>query len=295
MQIVLIILVIVVVGLLFILKKENTIIKEEKHKRAEIEKEYIKKLEVKEDEVSAHIKTIEDYQFGSDEIKKGHKQLEEKYIQLKEVVNKHKTFSVNIGEVMASRDLVYIFESYKDKGIISNYRIIDNILFNDDEVRQIDHLVVCDYGIYMIETKTWKGDVFYNANKTSLDNTEYKFLARYMKKEYNTFVIKAGENNNFQVVYYGSPYTQVKQSIYKIYNYFDKKYFVNGLVYFNYKPKNEEFIFFDGSSKDNPIKAVNQMDELISYFDSKIKNGNKCIKSEEIIEVASKLENYIIV
>ncbi|ARJ50968.1 hypothetical protein B5P37_06360 [Staphylococcus lutrae] len=299
MILVTIVLMIIVGGLLFALKSKNEVVKNEKRKRVHLEQDYQMKLEQKENEVGTHIQEIEKYQFSKNEMETDFKQLKKGYMQLIEQVKQHKIFSKNVGEVMASRDLFNIFETYKENGIINHYRIINNILFSDNEVRQIDHLVVCDYGIYMIETKTWKGDIFYNANKQALQGTEYGFLARYIfndkfEKEYKTFVLKNDENNRFQVADYGNPYKQVRQSIYRIYNYFNKKYFVNGLVYFNYKTEEDQYIFFDGSEKDNSIKAVNQLENLIAYFDDKIKNSRKCMDENEINDVVSKVEGYIV-
>ncbi|EGQ0325415.1 TPA: NERD domain-containing protein [Staphylococcus pseudintermedius] len=295
MVIVIIILMITILGLVFVLKRTNAMVKEEMHKRMAIEQQYEKKLEQKETEVDTHIQTLESYQLSKGEIETDFKQLEKDYIQLKETLNKHKIFSNNIGEVMASRDLSHIFESYKSRGIVNQYHIIDNILFSDENVRQIDHVVVCDYGIFMIETKTWKGDIFYNTNKEALQGTAYRFLEKYLfndkfEKAYKTFVLKSDKDGKFEVLDYGNPYQQVRQSIYKVYHYFNKKYYVNGLVYFNYKAEADHYIFFDGSEENNPIKAVNQIEHLVAYFDDKIKNSKKYMNADDINAVATKLK-----
>ncbi|WP_231119827.1 nuclease-related domain-containing protein [Staphylococcus borealis] len=41
-------------------------------------------------------------------------------------------------------------------------------------------MVICDYGIYIFETKYWEGDIYYNISKESLKGTKHELLNRYI-------------------------------------------------------------------------------------------------------------------
>lgn len=94
--------------------------------------------------------------------------------------------------------LIFIFSLYKAKikGIIgektvssilklldkSNYKIINNILLKTGEVTsQIDHVVISSFGIFVIETKNYKGWII------GYENSEYwtQVIYKYKKKFYN--------------------------------------------------------------------------------------------------------------
>ncbi|MFD2938556.1 nuclease-related domain-containing protein [Flavobacterium notoginsengisoli] len=94
--------------------------------------------------------------------------------------------------------LIFIFSLYKVKikGIIgektvslilnlldkSDYKIINNILLKSGEfTTQIDHVVISSFGIFVIETKNYKGWII------GYENSEYwtQVLYKYKKKFYN--------------------------------------------------------------------------------------------------------------
>lgn len=94
--------------------------------------------------------------------------------------------------------LIFIFSLYKAKikGIIgektvssilnlldkSDYKIINNILLKSGEfTTQIDHVVISSFGIFVIETKNYKGWI------VGYENSEYwtQVIYKYKKKFYN--------------------------------------------------------------------------------------------------------------
>ncbi|HKG06833.1 MAG TPA: NERD domain-containing protein [Pedobacter sp.] len=59
------------------------------------------------------------------------------------------------------------------------YKVINNlVLENGDRTSQIDHLIVSDYGLFVIETKNLKGWIF------GFENSEYWTQVIYKRKEY---------------------------------------------------------------------------------------------------------------
>lgn len=231
-------------------------------------------------------------------------ELEKNYRILKKSMDKSNEFAnQNIGEVMASRDLNKIFEQFRNQGLIEVYRIIDNILFLEDDVRQIDHLVICDYGVFMIETKNWKGDVFYNVTKEALENTDGEIFNRHifndkLDYQYKTFVIKSDTLGNVEVLDYGNPYNQVNKTVRivykKILEKFNKKIFINGIVYFNYKDNQSDYLFFDGSSSNSAVDGINQKENLVRYFKEKFANNKKMLNINEVNSIADYIEQDII-
>jgi hypothetical protein len=60
----------------------------------------------------------------------------------------------------------------------SKYKVINNlVLQNRDRTSQIDHLIVSDYGLFVIETKNLKGWIF------GFENSEYWTQVIYKRKE----------------------------------------------------------------------------------------------------------------
>src|SRR5699024_8001261 len=133
------------------------------------------------------------------------KNLKERY-RLSTVYNKNK------GEIKASKELQDIFEQlkkeifeYLKEEVEIDYFVKFNIFFLKDlkEPRQIDHMVICDYGIYIFETKYWEGDIYYNISKESLKGTKHELLNRYIfyKQDENKnqiFVMKLNENREIE-------------------------------------------------------------------------------------------------
>lgn len=60
----------------------------------------------------------------------------------------------------------------------SKYKVINNVVLKSGEITtQIDHLVISDYGIFVIETKNYKGWIFGN------ENSEYWTQVIYKRRE----------------------------------------------------------------------------------------------------------------
>lgn len=101
--------------------------------------------------------------------------------------------------------LIFIFGLFKAKikGIIgektissillfldkSKYKVINNVVLKTDDITsQIDHIVISDFGIFVIETKNYKGLI------VGYENSEYwiQFIYKYKTKFYNPIRQNAG-------------------------------------------------------------------------------------------------------
>lgn len=62
----------------------------------------------------------------------------------------------------------------------SKYKIIsDIVLKNGEKTSQIDHIVISDYGVFVIETKNYKGWIFGNENSEYWTQVLYKKKSRF--------------------------------------------------------------------------------------------------------------------
>lgn len=218
------------------------------------------------------------------------KNLKESY-RLSSVSNK------NMGEIKASKELQEIFEQLQEEVDIDHFVKFDNLFLYDlKEPRQIDHMVICDYGIYIFETKYWEGDIYYNISKESLKGTKHELLNRYIfykqdENEHQTFVLKLNENGEIEYRNHGNPYKQIYKTMKKLSAFLNKQYFINSIIYFNYH--NDKYHFVDGSDKTNGIIGINQKENLYDLLKNRMKNFKfEKLNEQQIKYLKQKFEKY---
>lgn len=202
--------------------------------------------------------------------------LAEENEKLKKKLNYIENTNKNKGELMAARQLDDILREFKREGLISRYDIFNNVLLYDSKnPRQIDHLAVCDKGIYIIETKCWEGDIYYNVSKDTLKSKNMQILNRYVfhddvKKDYKTFVLKTNEKGLISYKDYGHPFEQVLDTIKILRKELEEAQglnaFINGIVYFNYE-SGGKYTFIDGTAESTKIRVANQKENLRKQFE----------------------------
>src|SRR5699024_8229239 len=96
-------------------------------------------------------------------------------------------------------------------------------------------------------------------------------LNRYLFQEktnndYMTFVLKKDGSGGITYAFHGNPYSQVLTTATTLYRRIKElsglNVFANAVVYFNYKSKENEYIFIDGSTDKSSALVANQEDEL---------------------------------
>lgn len=284
---------ILVLLILFLLYQQSDFI-------SEVRAHYLAK-ELKDDE------DIGDYPLDLNSFKQELQEKNKEIVRLKQekkqldgTINNFKNRNLPMGEEMAYRDLKILFHQFKEDKKIWNYKIYNNLLFTDNgRVSQLDHLVICDYGVFMIETKTWRGDIFYNVSKDYLEKNGYALLNRYLfneshpnKKEYRTFVIKPDEG--IEVQDYGHPFNQVMTTIKHVQPIFNDYVFINGLIYFNYKDESGKYLFEDGSSEKKGVQAVHNKEELEKYLLGKIESKDRIINRKTMDRMDTQLKENTI-
>lgn len=216
---------------------------------------------------------------------------------LKEVYRLSSVSNKNMGEIKASKELQEIFEQLQEEVDMDHFVKFDNLFLYDlKEPRQIDHMVICDYGIYIFETKYWEGDIYYNISKESLKGTKHELLNRYIfykqdENEHQTFVLKLNENGEIEYRNHGNPYKQIYKTMKKLSAFLNKEYFINSIIYFNYH--NDKYHFVDGSDKSNGIIGVNQKENLYDLLKNRMKNFKfEKLNEQQIKYLKQKFEKY---
>ena len=259
-------------------------------------KKSIDNIKLKEENEQALILNIDRHKSQNKDLSVRYNKLTQKYedvCNLKESYRSGHIFDKNIGEIKAAKELQEIFEQLKEEVNLNYFIKFDNLFLYDlNEPRQIDHMVICDYGIYIFETKYWEGDIYYNISKESLRGTKHKLLNRYIfykqdENEHQTFVLKLNENGEITYQNNGNPYKQLDD----LNDFLDKKYFINSIIYFNYH--NDKYHFIDGSDKNNGIIGVNQKENLYNVLKNRMKNFKfGKLKEKQIKYLKQKFEKY---
>lgn len=267
-------------------------------------KKSIDNIKLKEENEQALILNIDRHKSQNKDLSVRYNKLTQKYEDvckenqnLKESYHSGHIFDKNIGEIKAAKELQEIFEQLKEEVNLNYFIKFDNLFLYDlNEPRQIDHMVICDYGIYIFETKYWEGDIYYNISKESLRGTKHKLLNRYIfykqdENEHQTFVLKLNENGEITYQNNGNPYKQIYKTMKILNDFLDKKYFINSIIYFNYH--NDKYHFIDGSDKNNGIIGVNQKENLYNVLKNRMKNFKfGKLKEKQIKYLKQKFEKY---
>ncbi|UZX48019.1 NERD domain-containing protein (plasmid) [Staphylococcus capitis] len=267
-------------------------------------KKSIDNIKLKEENEQALILNIDRHKSQNKDLSVRYNKLTQKYEDvckenqnLKESYRSGHIFNKNIGEIKAAKELQEIFEQLKEEVNLNYFIKFDNLFLYDlNEPRQIDHMVICDYGIYIFETKYWEGDIYYNISKESLRGTKHKLLNRYIfykqdENEHQTFVLKLNENGEITYQNNGNPYKQIYKTMKILNDFLDKKYFINSIIYFNYH--NDKYHFIDGSDKNNGIIGVNQKENLYNVLKNRMKNFKfGKLKEKQIKYLKQKFEKY---
>jgi Nuclease-related domain len=234
-------------------------------------------------------------------------ELEKQNENLKSQINEYRKYSRNFGEITTHHILERIRKALIENGVIDSPEdliIMGNVFIpllipnQDVHSRQIDHLVISKKGIYVIESKYWKGTILYGLNK-KMDN-EFSFIldAFYSKikdTDEKTIVFRnpsiEGESKEMQVVSYDDPAKQVKSAAWTLNQFLKSKginIYCTPVVYFGYQDKN----FKNYSNLSEPL-VYDKEKEFIDLFSNEITN-KKPIEHINLLQIKNIIEeaNY---
>ncbi|MGK9288606.1 nuclease-related domain-containing protein [Staphylococcus warneri] len=212
--------------------------------------------------------------------------------QLKKRIN----VPTNRGEQITSQQLKEIMTTLKKDSIISMYSLYDDLVIYDlkcNKNRQIDHLAITNKGMFMVESKYWKGDIYYNFSGDDLKKFNMSGLEKYIydaeNKSYKTFILDS-DNDVLHFNTYGHPYIQAMTSATFLQKTLNLP-FINPIVYFNYQGDYNVYI----GNEDKYVGCVYNKEMLLDFIKSKITSPkNKKNMNETIFnKYCNIIENHI--
>ncbi|MEH7501514.1 nuclease-related domain-containing protein [Neobacillus drentensis] len=204
-----------------------------------------------------------------------------------------------------------IRKNYRNQGEIITHQILENFksdlirkkIIPPDEMiimanifipeengntRQIDHLVLLSTGIYVIETKHWKGHILLGL--TRMGNHKFSFLAELVDSEKEeTLVFDNDESGALTVKTNENPISQVQQAAVILSNYLqsqDITTWINTLVFFNYDEK-EVHDWSDNSI----VKRITNKEQLQQFFINELTSKDRIYGAFQLQNIKHLIEN----
>ncbi|MCI2773850.1 NERD domain-containing protein [Staphylococcus petrasii] len=200
----------------------------------------------------------------------------------------------NKGEQITADHLQLVLEDLKKQGLVSKYKVYNNLSIDgieNNSPRQIDHLVITTRGVFVIETKHWKGDIYYNFSEKDLNKYNLGGLKEYLYDEetrnYKTFIL---DSSNYNLVFnsYGHPFKQVLTTAKTVKEKFSLD-FVNPIIYFNYCGDYKLYI----GKNEKYVSCASSKKELFDTIYKKMTTDNKFNRyysDDEINEISQRVE-----
>ncbi|MEQ6357869.1 NERD domain-containing protein [Lysinibacillus sp. M3] len=225
----------------------------------ETEKKYDEKLriEIKVKEEQFNQKLDE----KKKEIQKINAEKEDEINKIGEYVKSLEKYSRNRGEVITHEILDGLKESLINSQAIQkeDMMIMGNVFIpyiKDKKLmsRQIDHLILSQSGIFIIETKFWKGKIIHGVSKNNAGDLSIivnNIFPDNKEDREETLIfepLKKNDDNNreFKVISYDNPVNQVRNTASKLNEYINQKLNINKgvrtIVYFGYPSDEKNFV-----------------------------------------------------
>jgi uncharacterized protein YsxB (DUF464 family) len=272
-----------VAWLAYVLKKEKTKQKEMRNDHYQ-ELKALKELQKASMETAA-TKLDENFMLLSESY---HREIEKLMIENEDIRKNYR----NQGEIITHQ----ILENFKSdlirKKIIppDEMIIMPNIFIpaENGNTRQIDHLVLLSTGIYVIETKHWKGHIVLGL--TRMGSHKFSFLAELVDSEKEeTLVFDKAESGALTVKTNENPNCQVQETAVILSNYLqsqDITTWINTLVFFNYDEK-EVHDWSDNSI----VKRLTNKEQLQQFFINELTSKNRIYGAFQLQNIKHLIEN----
>ncbi|WP_223587604.1 nuclease-related domain-containing protein [Neobacillus bataviensis] len=204
-----------------------------------------------------------------------------------------------------------IRKNYRNPGEIKTHQILENFkndlirkrIIPPDEMiimpnifipegngstRQIDHLVLLSTGIYLIETKHWKGHIVMGLNR--MGSHKFSFLTDLVDHEKEkTLIFTKGDSGELTVKTLDNPICQIQQTAVLLSNYLqsqDIKTWINTLVFFNHDEK-EVHDWSDNSI----VKRISTQDQLQQYFIHELTSRDRIYGAFQLKNIKQIIDN----
>ncbi|MGG3523261.1 NERD domain-containing protein [Bacillus pseudomycoides] len=241
-------------------------------------------------------------------------EMQESMNELNNYIEDIQKYSRNTGEIITHQILSELKKTWVSNGTLSetDMYIIPNVFipftYNGKmRTRQIDHLILLPVGIYVVETKYWRGKIVHGLTKTLAK--DFSFLLDMVpnsKKSSQTLVFIPSQSsdetgrlvNTIQVRSYGEPTDQASRTAVTLNEYLNaqvqwKAPYVTPVVYFGY-PNQDNTNGLVELAKENKVARFTTAGQLQDFFKQELTKPQK-LSNVQLQEIKSIVEhvNYL--
>lgn len=207
-------------------------------------------------------------------------------------------FTVDKGEYLTDLALIQLKDKLvKDEKIReSDMLILSNVYIpsrNYTNTRKIDHLVLTRTGIYLIDSKYWRGHILHGVNETNFEELPYveSFfeLLNLNKTDEQTLIFEKSDDKNVSVNHYNQVIDETKTSAEKLRNIMKLEYDVVPMIYFN--PKDGGNHSIANYSDDPSVKVLVGAEQLEAFFLKYVFHGRFQYTVKDLDEIAEAILN----
>ncbi|MFD2828951.1 nuclease-related domain-containing protein [Corticicoccus populi] len=244
---------------------------------------------------------VENYESQHEEERLGYKKeistLNEKYYNdttlLDNKLSSLQQFTVDKGEYLTDLALIQLKDRLvRDEKIReSDMHILSNVYIpsrNYTNTRKIDHLVLTRTGIYLLDSKYWRGHILHGVNETNFEELPYieSFfdLLNLDKKQEQTLIFDKDTDDKVAVNHYNEVIEETKVSSEKLRNILKLQYEIVPIIYFN--PKDNGNYSISNYSDDQGVKVLVGTEELDAFFMKYVFHGRFQYTVKDLDEIA---------
>lgn len=259
----------------------------------------IKKVEETRDQEKQDL--IDNYESQQEEERLNYKKeistLNEKYHNDTTLLNNKlsslQQFTVDKGEYLTDLTLIQLKDRLvKDEKIReADMHILSNVYLpsrNYTNTRKIDHLVLTRTGIYLLDSKYWKGHILHGINETNFEELPYveSFfdLLDLDKKKEQTLIFEKESDDKISVNDYNQVIEETKVSSEKLRNILKLQYEIVPIIYFN--PQDNGNYSIANYSDDESVKVLVGGEELDAFFMKYVFHGRFQYTVKDLDEIA---------
>lgn len=254
-----------------------------------------------------HEKTTiqEEYEASQEEERLEHKKevssLNEKYNKdterLNNRLNSVSQFTSSKGEYLTDLALIDIKNRLvkEDKIRDMDMHILSSIYLpsrNYTNTRKIDHLVLTRTGIYLLESRFWKGHIIHGVNEQNFEQLPYveNFfeLLNLDKKTEQTFIFEKKDDLNVVVNHFNHMIEETKLTAEKLKNVLKLQFDVVPVIFFN--PEDNGNYSIANYSDDPSVKVLIGNEELDEYFNKYVFHGRFQYTVKDLTDIVEQLE-----
>ncbi|KFN03384.1 NERD domain-containing protein [Bacillus clarus] len=220
-----------------------------------------------------------------------------------------RAYSKNAEEINTHEILHYMKRGFIQQGLVfaNELHIIPNVFIRNEKYRggnkvndnRIHHLVLCTTGIYVLETKEWKGQLIHGLTKENAGIYSFMIdeIGKYqqeVEKEETFDFITEGTSLTLKIENEGNPAYKVKKLSKVVNNYLKEinpaiiKEEVKPILYFGNEMSESGKEVIDLSNEKFP--RLKNREELVTYFKNERLKGNVLYTAQELEEIREIIE-----